>query len=122
MTVTKKGHELAARLRRVIEMSDTQYEDVVLTCSRLCKQQATLHRLNEMRCSDANADANEINRKDEIAERAVEKHLKTLRQQTGIDVGVLFMGDPRGPAVKLTLPAPMRHIYDSAGQEGVCVP
>lgn len=122
MTVTKKGYELATRLQPI--SPSTQIKDLALTCSRISKLAATMHRIAEVNCSVqmSSVESDKLDRQDTQCEKNVARHCETLSKELGVTVTPHFNGDPRGPSVKLKLPEAWQHLYDCAGKEGVCVP
>lgn len=122
MTVTKKGYELAYRLKPAFPNVDSRY--LVATCSKICRHAASLHRIAELQCS-VEMDERETRRvelRETLCETGIELQLTKLSELAGFTVGADFNGDPRGAVVKLTLPDKFKYLYDCFGREGVCVP
>ncbi len=124
MTTTKKGYELAKKLPTVTQLTHDEFLEVVVACSKICRLAATLHRIGERQCSEemSETETKRVDAQEAQCERNVEKHLELISRLTGVTTGAFFNGDPRGPAVKLTLPVPFQHSYDCFGREGICVP
>lgn len=120
MTRTHKGLELLAQLQKSIDVPHSVHPRAWEICSKICRLQASIHAMNEARCNRELSDLEE--KRDDQRMAMVEKHAKDLSACLGVAIGVLHNGDPRGPSVKLTLPAEMKGAYNCFGGEGVCVP
>jgi hypothetical protein len=99
-------------------------------CESICRLAKQHHRIQENDCNgyatwDHKWDQEAADRAEKREARlearitAVVVELKTI---DGERLGVHFQGDPRGATVKITLPEKWRHLYDSWGGDGVCVP
>lgn len=111
--ITNNGRKLAISLNPSIGITN----DILETCSLICRHAKTFHALMEFECNHGTTPWVE-KREPQLVARICQL-VEQLPLVNGEAIGAVFSGDPRGATVKLRMPDGR---YDDWGQEGICVP
>lgn len=104
--ITKPGRLLQTALRTYTPNSGS-------VCSIIARRAKTYHRKMEEACSYEWAQGDKWDRNID----RLEDSIRNAVAQFGVDYGVKFSGDPRGPCVFITTPDGRT---DDWGQRGIC--
>lgn len=121
--VTTNGRKLAEKIYPITGFgypreTRTSYGSISEICSLITRHAASLDRINEVECNEP---LNEGRVEYLVRRRGqLEARVFTLANALPGGFGVIFNGDPRSCAVKLTKPGYEQH-YDDWGKEGICV-
>lgn len=105
MAHTKKGLELAFRLRKYLPITVSDYT-ILKACSNICRAGTTLNRIAERLCNEdmSEKETARVDKQESQMEKTIEKELGLLMSEPDVpEIKVVYGGDPRGPVVTLII-------------------